>query len=306
MRWLILGGSGQIGEALAERLVARGDTVVGTYRNRPPRGRGVEPLRWEKGGSTELPWERLRPDGVIDAASLRFVDDCERHPDEAERINHQGTIRTARGARTVGARYLLISTDYVFGAPTPAPHPESEPPQPRCAYARTLRAAEAALLAEDDRATVVRTSTVYSWRPSDLVVVPGLPASPNFATWLVGEIRAGRTARIVVDQVSAPTYVPDLAEALEAILDRPSGTGIFHATGSTALSRYAWALRLLESIGEATDRVVPVPTASLGQAAPRPSNSTLGLSRLTREIGRSMPDLDSQLRRWSRAVRAPT
>ncbi len=304
MRWLILGGSGQIGEALGERLVGRGDTVVGTYRNRPPRVPGMEPLRWEKGGPTDLPWARLRPDAVIDAASFRFVDDCERHPDAADRINHRGTARAARGARKVGARYLLISTDYVFGAPTPAPHPESELPEPRCAYARSLRAAEIALLAEDDRSTIVRTSTVYSWRPRDLDVVPDLSAAPNFATWLVAETRARRPVRVVVDQVSAPTYAPDLADILVAILDHPDCTGVLHATGSTSLARYAWALRLLDAIGEAPDRIVPVTTASLGQAAPRPSNSTLGMARLTREIGRTMPDLDAQLPRWAHAVRA--
>ncbi|EQD33889.1 dTDP-4-dehydrorhamnose reductase, partial [mine drainage metagenome] len=168
-------------------------TVIGTFRHRPPRTPGIEPLRWEKGGSIGLPWERLRPDAVVDAASLRFVDYCEQHPDEAERINHLGTVRTAREARRAGARYLLISTDYVFGAPTPAPHPESERPEPRCVYARTLRSAETELLDKDDRSAVVRTSTVYSWRPGDLVAAPGGPGNPNFATWLVGETRAGRT-----------------------------------------------------------------------------------------------------------------
>ncbi len=304
MRWLILGGSGQIGEALAARLRARGEPVAATYRTRPPQVPGVESLPWVKGGPTELPWERLRPDVVIDAASLRWVDYCETHPEEAERVNRAGTLRAARGARTVGARYLLLSTDYVFGAPTPAPHPESERPEPRCVYARTLRAAETDLLAEDDRAVVLRTSTVYSWRPQDLLEAPGRPARPNFATWLVGELNAGRSPRVVVDQVSAPTYAPDLAEAIEALAARPSAVGIFHATGATALSRYDWAVRLLESIGAPTAPVVPVLTPSLGQAAPRPSNSTLGLARLTRETGRSMPDLTDQLRRWASAVGA--
>jgi dTDP-4-dehydrorhamnose reductase len=302
MRWLILGGSGQIGEALAARLRARGNAVAATYRSRPPTVPGVEPLRWDKGGPAELPWERLRPDAVIDAASLRYVDYCETHPDEAERVNHAGTLRSARGARRVGARYLLISTDYVFGAPTPAPHPESEPPAPRCVYGRTLGAAEADLLAEDDRAVVLRTSTLYSWRPQDLAAAPGASVTPNFATWLVSEIRAGRGARVVTDQVSAPTYAPDLAEVIEAILDRPSAAGIFHVTGATALARYSWAVRLLEAIGAPTERIVPVSTASLGQAAPRPSNSALRLDRLSRELGRTMPDLTDQLRRWSEAV----
>lgn len=305
MRWLVLGGSGQIGEQVVLRLVDRREEVVATYRHTSPRIPKVEFLRWNKGDPTsDLPWATLRPDVVVDTAMLRSVDDCESHPKRAYGINAEGTAWTAQQARGVGARYLLVSTDYVFGGPTPAPHDEKEPPDPRCVYARSLWAAEEAVRATDPRNAVVRTSTVYSWRPTPPAPSGAAIGSPNFATWLVQEVRQGHTVRVVTDQITSPTYAPDLAEAILAIVDR-RGSGVFHATGLTSLSRYDFALRLLTSVGEPASSVVPVATSELGQKAPRPHNSSLGLRRLMEEIDVHPADLPDQMRRWARAVRGP-
>ena len=56
----------------------------------------------------------FHPDVVVHTAALGDVDACERHPDEAYRVNVQGTEAIARAAVAVGAKLIHISTDQVY------------------------------------------------------------------------------------------------------------------------------------------------------------------------------------------------
>src|SRR5262249_48911672 len=60
----------------------------------------------------------LKPDVLIHTAALTDVDECERSPEKAKRINSEGTRITAQIAEEVGARLVYISSDYVFNGAT--------------------------------------------------------------------------------------------------------------------------------------------------------------------------------------------
>lgn len=109
-------------------------------------------------------------------------------------------------------------------------------------------------------------------------------ASSNFATWVLGELRDGNEVDIVDDQVSRPTYAPDLARACLLIAE-DGLTGLYHATGPESLSRYEFTTTLAEAYDLDVDLVSPIDSAELGQSAQRPEDSSLESTRLYETIG---------------------
>jgi dTDP-4-dehydrorhamnose reductase len=208
-----------------------------------------------------------QPDIIVDAAAFHAVDECETKRDTAWTVNATGTRNVAVAANEAGAHLVYLSTDYVFPGDTDTPpYRESDPVDPINYYAEAKYGGEqAAKIA--DRVTVLRPSVIY-----------GL-ANANFVTWVLGELRDGNDIGIVDDQVSRPTYAPDLASACLAIA-RQKITGLYHATGPESLSRYEFTIRLAEVYGFDTKLVSPISTEELGQTAPRPTDSSLDSNRL--------------------------
>ena len=110
-------------------------------------------------------------------------------------------------------------------------------------------------------------------------------------------MRRGHKARIWGEHAS------DLAEAILALVSHGE-RGTFHAAGATPASRYAFTVRLAEALGVPTERVRPVRTPELGQAATRPPNSSLDSSKLERATGHRMASLPVTVSRLADAWRA--
>ncbi|HEX7834977.1 MAG TPA: sugar nucleotide-binding protein, partial [Pseudolysinimonas sp.] len=73
-------------------------------------------------------------DVVINAAAYTRVDDAEQHEDEARAINAVGAGNAARAAAEAGARFVQLSTDYVFDGIADEPYREDAPRDPAGAY----------------------------------------------------------------------------------------------------------------------------------------------------------------------------
>jgi dTDP-4-dehydrorhamnose reductase len=274
MRTLVIGATGLVGTNTTRYADERGHDVVGTFRTEPDEsdkhsGRQLD--KENEDAVVELLTE-TEPDAVIDTAAFHDVDACESERDKAWRVNAQGTRNVVSAADEIGAQYVFISTDYVFaGNPEETPYVEDDAVSPVDYYAQTKYAGEQAAKIADD-CTVLRPSVIY-----------GL-AKPNFVTWALSELRDGESIGIVDDQISTPTYAPDLARACVEVVENDV-TGVYHSAGTVSLSRYEFTLRLAEVYGYDTDLVDPITTEELGQEAPRPTDGSLDSSRLYDKLG---------------------
>src|ERR1700682_5361683 len=157
---------GGVGGRLVERLAAAGERVAATGRG-PRRDalRGVEyvDLDLRNAGKLGELIESLRPRSVLHAAGMTDGAACEGDPVGAWALNVRAVEEGAAACRSVGARLIALSTDYVFDGER-GPYGEDDAPNPRGVYARTERAGEeAALLLATDRA-VCRLAGVYRGR----------------------------------------------------------------------------------------------------------------------------------------------
>jgi dTDP-4-dehydrorhamnose reductase len=223
------------------------------------------------GRSVEAALRDFRPEAVLHAGAMTDVDACERDPDAAWRANVGGTEQVARACRAAGARLVAVSTDYVFDGEA-GPYREEDLPNPRGAYARAKRCGEeAALLLAPDRA-VARVAVVFSGRRG---------AKRTFATDIVERLSRGEPVRAFHDQLVSPTLARNAAEMCLELLLETSYQGVLHASGATVLDRVDFAHRVARRFGLAGE-IVPVRTADVKLAAPRPLRGGLVVERAAR------------------------
>jgi dTDP-4-dehydrorhamnose reductase len=271
MRVFVIGGSGLVGSNVVRQAKSRGDEVHSTYHSSETETEDTWLDKTDADKTRSIITE-FDPDVIVDTAAFPVVDDCETKRDQAWDVNAAGTRNVATAANDVDAHLLYLSTDYVFpGDPAETPYTETDRVQPINYYAETKYAGERAARIADD-ATILRPSVIYG------------SANPNFVTWALGELEEENELTIVNDQVSAPTYAPDLAEACLTLADQ-SHTGLYHSTGPKSMSRYEFTVTLAEVCGYDPELVKPITTEEFGQEAPRPTDSTLDSSKLYDAIG---------------------
>jgi dTDP-4-dehydrorhamnose reductase len=239
------------------------------------------------GRSVEAALLAFKAEAVLHAGAATDVDACEREPELAWRTNVGGTEQVARACRTLRARLVAVSTDYVFDGEA-GPYAEEAVPNPRGAYARTKRCGEeAALLLAPDRA-VARVAVVYSGRPG---------AKSTFATQVVEKLGRGEPVKAFSDQYVSTTLAANGAAMCLELLLETSYQGVLHTSGATVLSRVDFARRVAARFG-LSGQIIPVKTAEVKLPAPRPLKAGLVVER-ARALLRNKPlDLDEALERF--------
>ena len=86
---------------------------------------------------------------------------CEREEDRSFEVNARAVKRLAQRCAEAGARFVHLSTNYVFDGSAAEPYDERDLPNPRSIYAISKLAGEYAALAYAPDALVVRTAGLY-------------------------------------------------------------------------------------------------------------------------------------------------
>jgi dTDP-4-dehydrorhamnose reductase len=210
-------------------------------------------------------------DQVFNAAAYTAVDQAESEPERAHVVNAETPARIAAHCRARGARFVYVSSDYVFDGKATTPYRPSAERSPQNAYGRSKADGERLVHEAYPEALIVRTSWVFS------------PWGKNFVITMAELLRTRPEVRVVSDQVGCPTYAPDLGQAL-LDLTRKGLKGIWHYANGPSVSWYEFA----ESIQEAQRskaRLIPVSSAEFPRPAPRPSYSVLDLEETISQLG---------------------
>jgi dTDP-4-dehydrorhamnose reductase len=288
MRLLVTGPTGQVGSQLFRSLAPLGNVI-------PLDRRHCDLSRPE-----QLPAviRDLRPDVIVNAAAYTAVDDAERDEAVAATVNGAAVGVIAEEARRACALLVHYSTDYVFDGRKDAPYSEDDPPCPINAYGRSKLAGELAIREVGGAHLVLRTSWVYDAR------------GRNFLRTMLALLRERDELRIVADQIGAPTWAADIAQATAALIDaaaheREEGrfaSGLFHLTASGATSWHGFAAAILEGAARRgllpagrTPRLVPVASEDYPRPAARPKNSRLSGDRLRQRFGLALPSWEEGL-----------
>lgn len=287
---LILGANGLLGQNLVRIFANNYDVfaVAAQAQARAPRPE-VQYQSCDVADRGELRKliKKFVPNYILNAAAFTDVDGCEIKREECWRVNATAVGYLAEAARSIEARVIHVSTDYVFDGTT-APYNEESRPQPLGYYGKAKLAGENALSTSGANYAIARTMILYG---------SGKNIRPNFVTWLIGQLRAGKEVRIVNDQYGNPTLASELAVALRKLAESKQ-IGIFHLSGAETVSRYDLAVQVARVFELNEQLIHPVTTAELSQAAKRPMNSGFDISKAQRELGVKMSNVAEGLRKF--------
>jgi len=287
---LIIGGSGLLGGKIAAS-ARQAFEVHATYNTRtidPPCH--VHQLDKCDRSSLMRLVSKIHPQLIVDTAALHNVDYCERNPDEAWKVNVQGTINVAEASKSAHARFFFISTDFVFDGCSETPYVENDSPNPIQQYGRTKLEAERAIMKLCTDATILRTAVLYGEGPK-----------ARFLNWVLSSLRQGKKVPAYSDQTNCPTLVDDLARAIFT-LHSTDKTGLYHAVGRSCVNRYEFARAIARIFHFPEDLVIPVLSESAPQLAKRPKNCCLSTERLERDIKLQFMTVEEGLRHLSSGV----
>lgn len=227
----------------------------------------------------------LSPDLVINCAAFTRVDDCEREAELAMQINGHAPGMLSVMAADVGARFVHVSTDYVFDGRKETAYVEDDPTGPDeslCVYGRSKLEGERRVLSAGGRPLIVRTSWVFGEN------------GPNFVATILNLAKTRPELKVVNDQRGRPTYAADLAAAIVSLAG-VEATGIVHAVNGEPCTWFDFACEIVRRAGLRTP-VKPCTSAEFPRPAKRPANSVLDTSRFDRLTGHGM-------RSWRDALR---
>jgi dTDP-4-dehydrorhamnose reductase len=232
---------------------------------------------------------RSVPDVVVHTAAQTDVDRCETERDHARRINVEGTANIADACSKVGAKLILVSTDYVFDGKK-GNYVETDEPNPISYYGLTKLEAERIVASTASNSLIIRTSVLYGWHPTKL----------NFATWILKGLRERQTIKVVNDHINSPTFADNLAEAIQKAIE-PNTEGILHIAGNERISRFDFARRIAKRFDLDESLLLPVQMKDLNWIARRPRDSSLNVGKAEKELSIELFGVDRGLEEMARS-----
>ena len=259
LKGLILGGQGKLRRPMSAELESHSIEFVSLSR---------ENLDITNEKDIAHVMRKESPDVIFNAAAWTNVDLAELKEDQAFLVNAIGPRLLAEASAQIGAKFLHISTDYVFSGDSDTPWLEMSEVSPVSAYGRTKAVGERAVLDTHPKGSfLVRTAWLYG------------PWGKNFVKTMLKFAQEGeRKITVVTDQVGQPTSSSDLARQIFLMIARDVRPGIYHGTNSGEASWYELAQEIFRLAGADSDRIVGMNSERYAGPAVRPNYSVLGHS----------------------------
>lgn len=270
MKIVVIGAGGRLGHEVAEHL-AGAHTVTGFWH---------QDLGLENNAAIR---ERLAGesfDVLINTAAMTGVDACETQQELAMQVNGAAPGEMAKICAERGARFIHISTDYVFDGEQEGELDESVQPRPVSIYGESKLEGERQVLEVEGNNLVARVSWVFGKH------------RPSFIDMIAERAMNFERVEAIGDKFSCPTAASDCAKWLKALLDRRDVTGVIHLCnrGGTTWQEYGqYALEMgAEKYGIPfkTTKVEFIPIASMTNfIAKRPVHTVMATHRLEKVLG---------------------
>ena len=225
-----------------------------------------------------------KPTAVVNCAAYNAVDRAETDFEAACRVNGDGPKNLAIAAEEAGVPIVHFSTDFVFDGTKGASYLVDDAPNPISRYGESKLLGEQAVQSNATRFFLIRLSWVFG--------ISGI----NFPKKVLEWAHNRSALKVVTDQVSCPSYTPDLTGPILDLL-RLGAYGVYHLTNQGHCSRYDWARFV---IGRARPEVAVEPATGdeFETAARRPAFSALDPAPLDDVLGYRPPDWQNATERF--------
>ena len=252
MKILITGSKGQLGLELVKQLKIKGlYKIIDTDRDE------LDIVDIDNVNEFIL---SSKPDVVINCAAHTAVDLCETDIDNAYKINAIGPRNLAIACEKINAKFVQVSTDYVFDGNIDRPYREDDNTCPNSIYGSSKLMGEKFTKEFCSRYFIVRTAWLYG-------------EGNNFVRTMLKLSETNSELNVVNDQFGSPTSTVDLAKAIIDLMTTEH-YGVYHGTCEGQCSWYDFAKKIFE-LKNIDIKVNPVTSEEFKRPAPRPAYSVL-------------------------------
>lgn len=274
MRVLLLGPNGQLGSDLLRAA---------------PADRGVEliPLTRSDLDVTNATviadaLTKREFDALVNCTSYHKTDELETNAQQAVAVNAFAVRAMARACAARRARFVHVSTDYVFSGRFPPgagarPYREDDAIGPLNVYGATKALGEELARAAHDDVLIVRVASLFG-------VAGASGKGGNFVETMIRVGREKGSLRVIADQHMSPTATADAARMILDALEQRIPAGTYHAVNSGHASWFEFASRIIERAGVQA-AVEPIPATAYPLPAQRPAYSVMDNAKLAGLIG---------------------
>ena len=173
----------------------------------------------------------IRPDVIIHTAAMSKPDECHLNRETCLLNNVTVTEYLLEAAKQVSARFIYISTDFVFGEG--GPHSELSVPDPLNFYGESKLMAENLVKNSGLHQNIVIPVFIYG------ALWEGL--RPSFIHWVKKKLESKQSIKVVIDQHRTPTFVLDICKGIDLLIQNNTYES-FHFAGSEMISPYDMAI----------------------------------------------------------------
>jgi len=289
---LVTGANGLLGQKVIEQFAPHFLVIATGIQPEPVRAMsGVTYLQLDitNYGDMQRMMKRFEPDFVINCAAYTNVDKAEEEKELTWEINATAVRKMVRMLRRIGAKFVQISTDYIFDGQE-GPYSEEARPEPLGYYGTSKLAAENAVIASGIDHLIFRTNVLYG-------TAAGM--QNNFVLWVKRSLESQQTIRVVDDQFNNPTLANGLAECI-LMACIMNGHGVYNYAGTDWCNRYEFAQKIAEYFDLNSDLITPCKTEELNQTAPRPMKSGLITDKVVADLHISLYDIKAGLKQMEK------
>ena len=228
---------------------------------------------------TDLSW-------IVHCAAISQPDVCETDRELCKLHNIVASEYLIRAAQKAGARFLYLSTDFIFDG-TGGPYTEEDKPNPVNFYGESKYEVEKLLEQSELDYAIARTVLVYG-------VAHSLSRS-NIVLWVKNKLENGEAIRVVNDQWRTPTLAEDLAVGCRLIIDKKV-MGIYHISGADYLTPYELTLKTADVFGLDKKLISPTNASEFKEIAKRPLKTGFDISKAKEVLGYQPHSINEGLR----------
>ncbi|WP_026679370.1 dTDP-4-dehydrorhamnose reductase [Fictibacillus gelatini] len=280
MKILVTGYTGQLGFDVVKEGLDRGLDMIGV-------GSRDLDVKDEKAVNDYV--NEIKPNAIIHCAAYTAVDKAEDDKENCWKVNVDGTSYLAKAAKKINAKFMYISTDYVFDGKGDIPFTEANTPNPIGYYGLTKYEGEKIVESLLTDWFIVRISWVF-----------GINGN-NFVKTMLRLAETRNELNIVGDQFGSPTYTHDLSKLLLNMI-QTSKYGIYHVSNEGFCSWAEFAKEIFQQSGKRI-KVNTINTEEYPTRAVRPKNSRMSQQKLIENGFSPLPKWQDAVKRYLRELK---
>jgi len=216
----------------------------------------------------------------VNCAAYTAVDKAESEKEIAFLVNADAAGFLADACNKHNAKFIHISTDYVYDQGIKRPLKENDAVAPLSIYGLSKLKGEELVLYKNPSALIIRTSWVYS------------SYGNNFVKTMLRLFKEKESINVINDQKGCPTYAADIAEVIMEFIDgkeqNSEHCGIVNYSNEGITTWFDFATAIKELVSSSCN-VLPIPTSQYPTPAKRPQYSVLDTSKIKEMLQISIP-----------------